>query len=79
MTAWLARVIVHLSSALVPRGLRAEWREEWLAELAALARAAKSGSRLTAHGSGLRAQGSGLREGNSSPSSPVDVCCPSIP
>ena len=35
MNGGLARVIVHLSALLAPRALRARWREEWLAELAA--------------------------------------------
>jgi len=35
VTGALARLIVRVSSLLAPRALRARWREEWLAELAA--------------------------------------------
>jgi predicted permease len=36
MTRWLALVIVRVSAHVVHRGLRARWREEWLAEIEAL-------------------------------------------
>ena len=33
MSGWLARAVVRISAPLVPRELRARWREEWLGEL----------------------------------------------
>ena len=36
MTSPFARLLIRAAGLLVPRGRRAEWREEWLGELAAL-------------------------------------------
>ena len=44
----LARLLVRLAAAVVPAAARREWRQEWLAELAAIHRARRSPLRFTA-------------------------------